>query len=152
MKHLPSRNTALLAVVASLSTGGTLLAQATDYGSNQISRGPGIVGGLVELIILIAVIAGMWKMFVKAGQPGWASIIPIYNTYIFCKIVGKPGWWVVLLFIPFVNIIIAIIIMLELAKVFGKGVGFAVGLILLGFIFIPILGFGDATYQGPKAA
>ena len=97
-------------------------------------------------------IAGFWKMFVKAGQPGWAAIIPIYNSYIMCKIAGRPGWWVILLLIPYLNLIFWIIILLDLAKSFGKGIGFAVGMILLSFIFIPILGFGDAEYQGPAAA
>jgi len=152
MKHLPLRFTAFLAAIASLSLSGTLLAQATNYPSGQVSTGPSIVVVLFELIIAVLLIAGLWKVFVKAGQPGWASIIPIYNTYILCKIVGKPGWWVILMFIPFLNFIIAIIIMLELAKCFGKGVGFAVGLILLSFVFIPMLGFSDAAYQGPKAA
>jgi hypothetical protein len=96
-------------------------------------------------------IAACWKIFTKAGQPGWASIIPIYNWYILCKIVGRPGWWVILLLIPFINFIIGIILCIDLAKSFGKGVGFGIGLILLGLIFFPILGFGSAQYQGPAA-
>jgi hypothetical protein len=96
-------------------------------------------------------IAACWKIFTKAGQPGWAAIIPIYNWYILCKIVGRPGWWVILFFIPFINFIIGIIVCIDLAKSFGKGVGFAIGLILLGVIFFPILGFGSAQYQGPAA-
>ncbi|MFK7760131.1 MAG: DUF5684 domain-containing protein [Phycisphaerales bacterium] len=107
---------------------------------------------LIYLVIIIVVIAGFWKMFVKAGQPGWAAIIPIYNTYIMCKIAGRPGWWVILLLIPYLNFIFLIILMLDLAKSFAKGIGFAIGMILLSFIFIPILGFGDAEYQGPSAA
>lgn len=106
---------------------------------------------LIYLVIIIVVIAGFWKMFTKAGQPGWAAIIPIYNSYIMCKIAGRPGWWVILLLIPYLNLIFWIILMVDLAKSFGKGIGFAVGMILLSFIFIPILGFGDAEYQGPSA-
>lgn len=116
--------------------------------------GGGVVGcmiGIIYLALIVAVIAGMWKMFTKAGQPGWACIVPIYNMYIWCKIVGRPGWWVILMFIPIVSIIFAIILCVDLAKAFGKGIGFAIGIILLGFIFIPILGFGDAQYQGPVA-
>jgi hypothetical protein len=93
----------------------------------------------------------MWKVFTKAGQPGWASIIPIYNIYIWCKIVGRPWWWILLMLIPFVNFIVAIILCIDLAKSFGKGVGFGIGLALLGIIFFPILGFGSAQYQGPSA-
>jgi len=96
-------------------------------------------------------IAACWKIFSKAGQPGWAAIIPIYNWYIRCKIVGRPGWWVILLFIPFINFIIGIILCIDLAKSFGKGAGFGIGLILLGVICFPILGFGSAQYQGPAA-
>jgi len=111
----------------------------------------GMIGLLIYLAIIVLVIAGMWKMFTKAGQPGWAAIIPILNLYFICKIAGRPGWWLILMFIPIVSLVIAIIVMLDLAKSFGKGVGFAIGLILLGFIFIPILGFGSAQYQGPAA-
>jgi hypothetical protein len=107
-----------------------------------------IIGLLIALFLIVA----MWKVFTKAGQPGWASIIPIYNLYIWCKIVGRPGWWVILLLIPFVNFIIGIILCIDMAKSFGKGVGFGIGLALLGIIFWPILGFGSAQYQGPSAS
>jgi len=103
---------------------------------------------LVWLVVMVVVIAGLWKVFVKAGQPGWASIIPIYNTYCLIKIAGKEWWWLLLCFIPLVGLIIFIIISVEVAKNFGKGGGFAVGLVFLPFIFYPILGFGDATYIG----
>jgi len=107
---------------------------------------------LIEIALLAVVIAGCWKMFVKAGQPGWAAIIPIYNLFILCKIVGRPGWWVILFLIPFVNFIMAIILSIDLAKSFGKSMLFAVGLVLLSPIFYCILGFGSAQYQGPSAA
>src|SRR5437763_7704018 len=107
-----------------------------------------IVGLLIALLLIVA----MWKVFTKAGQPGWASIIPIYNLYIWCKIVGRPGWWIILLLIPFVNIIVGIILCIDMAKSFGKGVGFGIGLALLGIIFWPILGFGSARYQGDPAS
>jgi uncharacterized membrane protein YhaH (DUF805 family) len=68
------------------------------------------------------------------------------------KIVGRPGWWLILLLIPLVNFIVAIVIHVDLAKSFGKGVGFGLGLTFLGIIFYPLLGFGDAQYQGPSAA
>jgi hypothetical protein len=108
-----------------------------------------IVLTLCYLAVLVVILAGFWKVFVKAGQPGWACLIPIYNCYILLKIVGRPTWWLLLLLIPFVNFVIAILLALDLAKSFGKGTGFAIGLLLLGFIFYPILGFGSATYQGP---
>ncbi len=108
----------------------------------------GAIGFLIYVAIIVAIIAGVWKTFTKAGQPGWASLIPIYNVYITLKIANKPGWWLLLLLIPVVNIVILFIIAIEIAKAFGQGTGFGIGLALLGFIFYPILGFGDATYQG----
>jgi hypothetical protein len=103
-----------------------------------------------ELAIIVAIIAGFWKVFVKAGKPGWAAIVPIYNLIVLLDIVGKPLWWVILFFIPIVNLIMAILVGLAVAKSFGKSDAFGIGLGLLGPIFYPILGFGDAQYQGSK--
>ena len=103
------------------------------------------------LAFIVLMIASLWKVFLKAGKPGWACIIPIYNVVVLLEIVGKPIWWIILYLIPLVNIIVIIIIYVALAKAFGKGVGFALGLIILPFIFYPILGFGDATYTKPAA-
>ena len=91
-------------------------------------------------------------IFTKAGRPGWGAIIPFYNIYLICKVSGRPGWWLILFFIPLVNIVVALIVMIDLAKAFGKGTGFGVGMFFLNFIFYPILGFGSATYSGEKAA
>lgn len=112
---------------------------------------------MVFLIILwfavvIIVIAGMWKAFVKAGQPGWAVIIPIYNIIVMLQIAKKPLWWFFLFLIPLVDIVFIFIVMIEIAKHFGKDTGFGVGLTLLGFIFWPILGFGDAVYDAGTGA
>ncbi|PYQ49216.1 MAG: signal peptidase I [Acidobacteria bacterium] len=106
---------------------------------------------IVWLVVLVAVIAGMWKMFEKAGKPGWAAIVPIYNLIVLLEVVGRPLWWIVLFLIPCVSFVAWIIIAIDVAKAFGKDVGFGIGLALLGFIFIPILGFGDARYVGPVA-
>jgi hypothetical protein len=103
---------------------------------------------LVFLALLLVVLIGMWKVFVKAGQPGWGSIIPIFNAYCLVKIAGKPGWWLLLFFIPLVNLIITILVCIGISRNFGKGDGFAFGLVFLPFIFYPILGFGDASYGG----
>ncbi|HEY1869637.1 MAG TPA: DUF5684 domain-containing protein [Chitinophagaceae bacterium] len=102
-----------------------------------------------SLVISIFLIAAQWKVFVKAGQPGWACIIPIYNTYIMLKIGGKPWWWLLLMLIPFVNVIFAVWMINMISKSFGKDEGFTVGLLLLGIIFWPILGFGNTRYIGP---
>ena len=83
----------------------------------------------------------------KAGRPGWGAIIPFYNIYLICTIAGRPGWWVLLFFIPIVNFFVWLVLCIDVAKAFGKSSGFAVGLWLLDFIFMPILGFGSAQYQ-----
>jgi len=129
----------------------SLLAQV-DYSYSSEGKAPSPVSTIVGLLIALLVIVAMWKVFTKAGQPGWASIIPIYNLYVWCKIVGRPWWWILLMLIPFVNFIILIILCIDMAKSFGKGAGFGIGLALLGIIFWPILGFGSAQYQGPAAA
>ncbi|MBC8160198.1 MAG: signal peptidase I [Roseiflexaceae bacterium] len=100
------------------------------------------------LLVAVLVIAGMWKLFTKAGKPGWAAIIPIYNIVVLLQIAGKPLWWIVLLFIPFVNFIAIIMIWAAVAKSFGKGIGFTLGLVFLSPIFVPVLGFGGANYVG----
>ena len=102
---------------------------------------------LVSLAASVVVIAGVWKTFAKAGRPGWACLVPIYNAWVMLDIAGKPGWWLVLLFIPLVNVVVGFMVAIALAERFGKGAGFGVGLALLGFIFFPILGFGDAEYR-----
>ena len=127
-----------------------LVAQEPGYTPSAGEVSP--VSLIISLLIALLMIVAMWKVFTKAGQPGWASIIPIYNLYIWCKIVGRPWWWILLMLIPFVNFIILIILCIDTAKSFGKGAGFGIGLALLGIIFWPILGFGSAQYQGPAAA
>lgn len=102
---------------------------------------------IIYLLIFAFIVAAWWKVFEKAGKPGWAAIVPIYNVVVLLEIAGRPVWWVILLFIPLVNLAVSVIIGIDVAKAFGKGTGFGVGLALLGFIFYPILGFGDATYQ-----
>ena len=125
-----------------------------ETGQTAGAGGAGSGGGIlliIELALLVMLIVAAWKIFTKAGKPGWASIIPIYNLIVMLEIVGKPLWWFFLLLIPFVNLVILIIIAIELAKVFGKGGGFAAGLILLPIVFYPILAFGDAQYTPPPA-
>jgi len=107
---------------------------------------------LIALVLRLIIVAGSWKMFSKAGKPGWAAIIPIYHFVVLLEITGKPIWWLLLLLVPLLNLLIVIIVVLALAERFGKTPGFAAGVLLLPFIFIPILGFGDATYQDAPAA
>lgn len=102
---------------------------------------------IIYLVIAVVVLAGYWKVFTKAGYQGWLAIIPIVNFIVLVMIAGKEWWWILLLFIPFVNIVIAFLIYKALAERFGQGVGFAIGLFLLSPIFVPILGFGDYQYS-----
>ncbi len=128
---------------------GTLAQQGGGGG------GGGGAGGALFLVIwlavLVLIIVTFWKLFVKAGHPGWAAIIPIYNLYILCKIGGRPGWWVILFFIPIVGIVISALVSIDVAKSFGQSLLFGIGLWLLWFIFYPVLAFGSAQYQGPAA-
>lgn len=112
----------------------------------ETSGGGGIIL-MLQVIIAVIMIISLWKIFAKAGKPGWASIIPIYNAIVMMQIAGTPIWWILLMFIPIVNLVISIIVLIELAKRFGQGTGYAIGMLLLPIIFFPMLAFGSATYQ-----
>ena len=118
-----------------------------DY-SYQYSFHMGPFATIVWLAAMVLGIIAMWKVFEKAGEPGWAALIPFYNAYVLFKITWGNGWKFLLMLIPIANIVILIITMVKLAKAFGKDGGFAVGLILLSIIFMCILAFGKAEYQG----
>jgi uncharacterized membrane protein YhaH (DUF805 family) len=107
---------------------------------------------IVYLAVVIAMIASIWKTFEKAGKPGWAAIVPIYNIIVMLEIGGKPTWWIVLFLIPIANFIVLILINLEIAKKFGQSSGFGIGMCFLPFIFWPMLGFGSAQYQGASTS
>jgi hypothetical protein len=125
-----------------------LITPAPDYTTTTASSGMSATWLIVTLIIVVLEIAGLWRVFQKAGRPGWAAIIPIYNIYTLVKIAGRSGWWVLLYLIPIVNIIVSIVIALDIAKAFGKSSAFGIiGLWLFGFIGYPMLGFGDASYK-----
>ena len=104
---------------------------------------------IIYLAIIALLLVSMWKVYTKANKPGWASIIPIYNIIVLLEIVGKPWWWIFLFMIPIANLVFSIWMMNLLSKSFGQSEGFTVGLILLPIIFFPILGLGDAKYNGP---
>ncbi len=100
------------------------------------------------LVCSVIMVIALWKIFVKAGEPGWAALIPLYNVYTLFKITWGSGWKFLLLLIPIANIVFGIMTYVKLAKAFGKGGGFAVGLLFLGVIFMCILGFGKDEYVG----
>ena len=116
----------------------------------EIFAGMGMFAMLLWLAVVVLIIASFWIVFTKAGQPGWACIVPIYNIIILLQIARKPLWWIILMLIPLVNIVIGILVVIEIAKNFGKSAGFGIGLLFLPFIFYPILAWGDARYQ-PQA-
>ena len=124
----------------------------TSYGVSTSSGLTGAIAamGLFFWILSMALgilkIVSLWKIFKKAGKPGWASIVPIYNIYIMCEIAEKEWWYILLLCVPFVNIYVMIVLYNGMAKKFGKSGGFVVGMILLPVVFFPMLAFGkDAT-------
>lgn len=108
---------------------------------------------IVWFVLAVVALVGLWKMFQKAGKPGWAAIVPIYNVIVLLQIVGRPVWWLVLLFIPFVNLVVGIILSIDLAKAYGKGVGWGILAIFLPFVVYPYFGFSnDVKYVGKAGA
>jgi hypothetical protein len=106
---------------------------------------------LIMLAVMLLGVAGVWKTFSKAGRPGWACLVPIYNVFVMLQIAGRPMWWFLLLLVPVVNFFVILLLVTDIAKAFGKGMGFGLGLLFFGFIFYPILGFGDSQYVGATA-
>ncbi len=121
--------------------------EAYDSGFGSLGTGFWIAYCAVLLLVIVSI----WKIFEKAGKPGWAAIIPIYNIIVLLEIVGKPVWWFILLLIPFVNFIIIIILAHRLSLSFGQGVGMTLLLLILPIIGYPMLAFGSATYKGAPA-
>lgn len=120
--------------------------------SGELSAGALIALSLFGLAVSVVLIVAMWRIFTKANQPGWAAIVPIYNTIVLLRIVGRPWWWLLLMLIPLVNIILVFIIYIDLARSFGKGTGFGVLMVFFPYVCILILGFSSARYLGPVAA
>lgn len=106
---------------------------------------------ITEWVIGLIAVVSYWKLYQKANKPGWAAITPIYGAMVMCQIAGKPAWWVIMLFIPILNIIVAFAVLIDFLKNFGKGWGYFFGMLFLPFIFLPILAFGKAQYIGMSA-
>jgi len=130
----------------------TLLAVPISDAEIAAAAGAAAVTGLVAGAIGYVVVAlGLMGVFTKAGKPGWAAFVPIYNVIVLLEVVGRPLWWFVLLLVPGVNVVVGIIVLNDLAKSFGHGTGFTVGLVLLSVVFTWILWLGSSTYRGPAA-
>jgi hypothetical protein len=125
--------------------------------SSQIG---GIIGGVIgyfflwlfSMAISAFILVCMWKIYAKAGKPGWAALVPFYNTLVLLEFLGRPWWFLLLMFVPLANVVIEIIIIFDYAKSFGKSTAFGFGLLFLSIIFIPILAFGSSRYVGPATA
>ncbi len=128
--------------------------QITAIGTGMEQQVPQIGPGMVlfGLALTVLMTVSFWKIFTKAGKPGWAILVPIYNLIVLLQICGRPAWWFILVFIPFVGVIFAIIITVDLAKAFGHGAGFAIGLLLAGIIFYPMLAFDSSQYKGAPSS
>ena len=113
----------------------------------SLTTGMIICYSLIAFIVWLLTIIAHWKIFTKAGKPGWASIVPLYNLYILFQIAGYNGWLFLLLLIPFVNVVMMVLVCIRLAKDFGKGYGFALGLLFLNTVFTLILGLGSSKYS-----
>jgi hypothetical protein len=125
---------------------GTTAMDAADMG---MGIGVYIVLGIIYLGVIVFMTCSMIGIYIKAGKPWWAAIVPIYYIVVLMEIVGKPLWWILLFFIPLANIVAIFMVTHSLSKSFGKDVGYTLGLILLAFVFYPMLAFGSARYQGP---
>lgn len=121
--------------------------ETVDTGGMMAAMGAAMI---IYIAFLLLIVVSMWKIFTKAGKPGWASIIPIYNLIVWLDIVGKPTWWIILLLIPFVNIVIIVMITHQLSLSFGQGIGTTLLLIFLPMVGYPLLAFGNAQYIGPN--
>jgi hypothetical protein len=108
-----------------------------------------VFGGIL-LVVNLVVIIGIWKVFEKAGEPGWASLVPVYNLMVMARIAGQPEINGLLCFIPIVGIYFGAMLCIDLAQKFGKDAMYGIGLLLLGIIFFPMLGFGSAQYEGGR--
>ncbi len=119
--------------------------------SEGLSSAARVLMGVLYLGLFVLYAAGLWKLFEKAGYPGWYALVPILNTYTLIRVAGRPGWWIWLTFVPCVGFVVMVLVLVELADSFGRGAGFAVGLVLLSPIFLPILGFGSSEYLSGDA-
>ncbi len=126
------------------------LAMAQQAGGSSGDMVIAVLSLLFGFALLFVALAASWKIYAKAGQPGWAALIPFYNIVVFLKIVGRPGWWLLLWFVPVVNVVISLMLMHDLSRAFGKGIGFTLGLIFLSPIFMLLLAFGPAQYVGVR--
>ena len=140
---------ATIGFIASTVTSMFMASSVSDLYSGDMMLWSYLFSTVISLFYILfgTMITGMWRLFEKAGKPGWATLVPFYNLIVMCEIGKKPTWWVVLCLIPLVNIVFIVMIYNGLSKAFGKDEGWTVGLVLLGVVFFPLLAFGANYYQ-----
>ena len=129
----------------------------TSYASDSAAAGAASaifgVFALVWLAIIVVFLISLWRLFVKAGKPGWAAIVPIYNQIVMLEIAGRPVWWfLIAMFVPFFGWWVQIVWFIDFAKSYGKSTGYGVFVALLPLIAVPVLAFSKTAYVGPAAA
>ncbi len=134
----------ILVISGSAFAADPLVNDLSESFSNQVFL---TVFLLFYFAVTLFMIIIQWKLFVKAGEPGWASLVPIYNAVVLMQISGKPGWWVILMFVPFANIVVIILMDIGLARNFRRSDAFAIGLIFLPIIFLAVLAFDSSRYS-----
>lgn len=132
------------------------MTEGLTMGTSMIDGVLGLIGAYSFIVLALAVVSiiAQWKIFSKAGKPGWASLVPVYNMVVMFQIVGLNPWLLILFVVPFVNFVaipvLGIMMAFRLAKSFGKDIGWGFGLLFLSFIFNLILAFGSSEYVGPN--
>jgi len=116
---------------------------ASDFASQQAATTMSSTASLMILAFVLLVLISMWRVYERAGEPGWAILIPIYNTYVLTRIGRVSGWWVLAMFVPLLNVVALFVISIGVAERFNRGAGFGIGLTILPFIFYPMLAWGD---------
>jgi len=123
----------------------------TNAADAQLSAGSVASLSLIYLVLIILIATGIWRMFEKAGKPGWAALVPLYREWNMVQMTGKSLWWFFLLFVPLVNFVIIVRLYIEVARAFGKRGSYALMMVFFPFVAFPTLGFGAARYKDPNA-
>jgi hypothetical protein len=121
------------------------IAVLAQTAAEQASAAASTTTSLLVLALVLLVVVAMWKVFERAGEPGWAALVPLYNLYILTRVAQMSGWWVLAAFIPVLNIVFCFATSIGVAKRFNKSTGYGIGLALLPFIFYPMLAWGDVS-------
>jgi Family of unknown function (DUF5684) len=120
-----------------------------DIRTDDLLIAAALATAITFFLLAVPTLAGLWKVFEKAGQPGWAALVPVYQLVVLHRIAGHPGWWGLVCFIPCVYVVLGVLVCLDLAKRFGQSPLVGIGLLVAPFVGFPLLGFGGAKYELP---